>query len=197
MIQASLPPPALEPFVIASGATSSVAHGRYNRRIPIEVGPDIGASSTAGLANEPRLKIRQPRAVRPSIRVQGNVVTAPVVRAIDQYAAHAHGAHRAEGDLDGPAVGVCRGFVSDRTAHAASKRPRRRLANYRFLAGPGVRQLLPVVGVEKKEARRFTLAGLSTFLQPVDHEQAGRNDCGRASNHRKHARSRLRSFASN
>lgn len=44
-------------------------------------------------------------------------------------------------------------FRVSAAAHALSKRQRKHLANYRFLVGPGVRELLQVVGVESGSAR--------------------------------------------
>ena len=54
------------------------------------------------------------------VGIQSNVLAA---MAVDQDATEAQFAHRAEGDLDGAAVNVCRRVASNRTRHAEIKVP--------------------------------------------------------------------------
>ncbi|MEH2485403.1 hypothetical protein [Bradyrhizobium sp. AZCC 2230] len=112
---------------------------------PLEVWPDIGAAAATALADEPRFEIRKPQIVRPSIRIQSDVVAA---MAIDQHAAQSHLSHLAEGDLELPAVGVRR-RVALVAGHAAIEAVRRPESNCRLVVAQNARELLRVVGVEK------------------------------------------------
>ncbi len=51
-------------------------------RVPVPIGPDIGAPSATRLTDEQRLQIREPNLVRPSISADPYRVRAPVVGAI-------------------------------------------------------------------------------------------------------------------
>jgi hypothetical protein len=91
--------------VISFGLRGS-ANGRTSfelgSRFPIEVRPDIGTLSDTRCANETRLDIGQPDIVRPprtGVGTEPRPMAALAVRAIDQDAAHAGGAHLAEGDF--------------------------------------------------------------------------------------------------
>ena len=53
----------------------------------------------ASWANELGLKIRQPNPIGPPVAADRNVMTARIVRAIDQDPSHTGGAHLGEGDL--------------------------------------------------------------------------------------------------
>ena len=66
--------------------------------IPIEVWPDVGTQGAASLANESRFKVGQPNVARPSVAADRGPMAAPI-RAIDQQAANARGAHLSQGDL--------------------------------------------------------------------------------------------------
>src|SRR6266404_6965023 len=61
--------------------------------VPVEVRPDVGAFVAAGLAYEPRFKIREPNVVGPLVCADRDRVAAMIVRAINQDPAHASGAH--------------------------------------------------------------------------------------------------------
>jgi len=65
----------------------------------MKVRPDVSASLAAAFANEPGLEIGEPDVIRPLVCAERNRVAALVIRAIDQDAAHASGAHLSEGDL--------------------------------------------------------------------------------------------------
>lgn len=80
-------------------------------------------------------------------------MAALIVGAIDQHAAHAHLAHLAEGDFDRAVTGRC---VGNGLTHAAIKAAPNTASNYRFLAARNARELLPVVGVEKRRVCRRT-----------------------------------------
>ena len=67
--------------------------------IPIEVRPDIGAPGAASLTGEARFDVGQLGLVRPPVAADRGPMAAWVVRAIDQEAAYASGAHLSEGDL--------------------------------------------------------------------------------------------------
>ncbi|MEY9131849.1 allophanate hydrolase subunit 2 [Bradyrhizobium diazoefficiens] len=67
--------------------------------------------------------------------------------AIDEYTAHAHLPHLAEGDLDGAAVNMRGRVVSDRARHAAIETRRWRESNCRLLVARAAREVLCVVGV--------------------------------------------------
>jgi hypothetical protein len=67
----------------------------------MEIRADISASLAAALADEARLDVGQPDAIRPSVAADRCPTAAPVIRAIDQEAANASGAHFAECDLSG------------------------------------------------------------------------------------------------
>jgi len=55
----------------------------------MKVRPDIGASLTAGSANEPCFEIRKPDVIRPLLGADRDRMAAMIVRAIDQETAHA------------------------------------------------------------------------------------------------------------
>jgi len=76
----------------------AASHSRIVAIVPIPIWPDIGASSSARLTNEQRLKIRQPNMVRPSIPADPDRVRTPV-RAINQDAANARRSHFPKGDF--------------------------------------------------------------------------------------------------
>ena len=61
--------------------------------------PDIGAAVAAGLAGELRLKIGQPHVIGPSVCADRDRMTAAVVCAVNQQAAHAGRAHFRECDF--------------------------------------------------------------------------------------------------
>lgn len=84
---------------------------------PLEIGPHVGAATTAALTDEAGLNIRQPYLVGPVVGVQGNVTAA---MAIDPHAANAHATHFAESDLERSAVCVRR-RVASWARHAAIK----------------------------------------------------------------------------
>jgi hypothetical protein len=73
-----------------------MAHHGDRHPIPIEIRPYVCATLSTGPADKPRLKIGQPDIIRPAIGVDRDRLTAPVVGAIDQDAAHAHLEHLAE-----------------------------------------------------------------------------------------------------
>jgi hypothetical protein len=50
----------------------------------MKVRPNVGSPLAARRANEPRLKIRQPNIIPPSVATDRDVVAAPIIRAIDQ-----------------------------------------------------------------------------------------------------------------
>ncbi|MGY4503132.1 hypothetical protein ACVWYH_007089 [Bradyrhizobium sp. GM24.11] len=122
---------------------------RCNLRLtPIEVGPDLGATTPALATDKERLDIRQSNIVGPAISVQRNVMAAPV-RAIDQDAAQPHLAHFAEGDLDRPTVGVRRRVASDLTRHAAIETRRAPESNCQFLGSRNAVEAQRVGDVEE------------------------------------------------
>jgi hypothetical protein len=88
---------------------------KRNRRstllLPIKVRADIRAFLAAALASEPPLDVREPNAIRPSVAADRGPMAAPEIRAIDQEAANASGAHFSEGDLSG---GVGHGAIEAR-----------------------------------------------------------------------------------
>jgi hypothetical protein len=80
--------------------------------------PDVGAPLAASLTGKPRLNIRQPDVIRPSIRAQRRPMTAVKVRAINQEPANAHLAHLSEGDLLAGRFGHA--AIEARTEHAGN-----------------------------------------------------------------------------
>jgi hypothetical protein len=66
---------------------------------PVKIRAHVGASLTAGLADEPRFQIREPEMIRPLVRANRNRVAAMIVRAINQEAADAGRSHFPEGDF--------------------------------------------------------------------------------------------------
>jgi len=67
----------------------SIAHRVDRCFVPVEVQPDVGTALAARLANESRLKIRQPEVIRPSVAAERDRIAAMVVATIDQHAANA------------------------------------------------------------------------------------------------------------
>ena len=67
--------------------------------LPMEIRADISALPTAGLAGEAWLYVGQPNVIRPPFAADRGPMAALIIRAIDQQAANARGAHFAEGDL--------------------------------------------------------------------------------------------------
>jgi hypothetical protein len=67
--------------------------------LPIEIRPDIRAPLAAKLARKQGLYIGQPDVIPPSIAADRCRMAALEIRAIDQPAANARGAHLGEGDL--------------------------------------------------------------------------------------------------
>jgi hypothetical protein len=65
----------------------------------MEIRAEIRAPLAAGLAGEARLDVGQPDVIRPSVAADRRPMAAPEIRAIDQQAANASGAHLGEGDL--------------------------------------------------------------------------------------------------
>ncbi len=63
--------------------------------------PHLRAAPPTHRADEAAFDIGQPDVVRPLIRVDLDMVAAPIVGAIDQHVTNAHVAHLAEGDLGG------------------------------------------------------------------------------------------------
>ena len=57
--------------------------------VPIEIGPDVGASLAAGLAHEARLKIGEPNVIMPSVRTDRDRVAAVVILTVDKQTVHA------------------------------------------------------------------------------------------------------------
>lgn len=132
---------------LASGGRSpwrAVYTGAHPRRG--EVRPHIGAATTAALADETGLKVRQPHTVRPAVGLQGNVMAAT---AVDQDATRAHLPHLAERDLQRTAVSMRRRVAAGRAGHAAIEAIRRLESNYRLLVARNARKLLRVVGLKK------------------------------------------------
>jgi hypothetical protein len=77
----------------------TIAHRSDGYLIPIKIRPHVGAAMAACLAGEARFNIGE--IIRPPIPADRERVAAPIIRAIDQEAAHAHVAHFGEGDFFG------------------------------------------------------------------------------------------------
>jgi hypothetical protein len=65
----------------------------------MKIRPDIRAALAASLTGEARLDVGQPGIIRPAVAADRGPMAAPEIRAIDQEAANAGGAHFGEGDL--------------------------------------------------------------------------------------------------
>ena len=76
-------------------------------QFPVEVRADISASLATTPADELRLDVGQPNVIRPPISGDRCPMAAVIVRAIDQEAAHAGGAHLSESDLLLVGPGMC------------------------------------------------------------------------------------------
>jgi hypothetical protein len=91
--------------------------------------------------------------------------------AIHEDAAQAHLAHLAKGDLDWPTLGVRGRVAAGRVRHAEIQPLRGRQSNYRLLVARTARELLRVVGVEKRSLR--STAVLRPPAEAVNDESAG------------------------
>jgi hypothetical protein len=69
------------------------------------VGPDIGASLTANLTDEPRFNVGQSNVVLPLVGRHRDRVATPIVRTINQDAPNAAGAHFPEGEAIARSIG--------------------------------------------------------------------------------------------
>lgn len=95
-------------------------------------GLTFGATLPTRLADEARLKIGEPDLVRPlvdDVAAQDDVV-ACVVQAEDDETTNTGGAHLAQRDLHGAAIGRVAVFAAGRFAHLAIKPARILQANY-------------------------------------------------------------------
>jgi len=85
--------PALRPFFRPIGKRAGVA--RF--LLLAEIRAHVGAAVAAGLARNSRFQIGEPNVIRPLVGADRCRMTVPIVRAIDQQAANAGGAHFAHG----------------------------------------------------------------------------------------------------
>jgi hypothetical protein len=68
--------------------------------LTMEIRADISAAPSANFAPEPWLEIGEPDVIRPVVRrTQRCVVTAGIIRSVDQQAVNASGAHCSKADL--------------------------------------------------------------------------------------------------
>jgi hypothetical protein len=72
---------------------------------PMEIWAHVRASLAAALAGEPGLDVGQPNIIWPSVAADCCRMAALIIRAIDQEATDARGAHLSEGDLLGTVHG--------------------------------------------------------------------------------------------